>query len=132
MASIQKGAVEVAEPQTEAVLGTGSSDPANDWLCIWCLNRVANDKDRFNFNGQSQFTFKNPDGIKFNIITFSRAFGCHQIGIPTEQNTWFPGHAWCYCICNRCRMQLGWHYTGPSEFVGLISNRIVRAAAMLS
>ncbi len=131
MANIEKGVIEVAAPETETTLGKGTSDPANDWLCVWCLNRVANEKDRFLYNGQSEFTFKNPEGTKFHILTFSRAIGCKQIGVPTEQYTWFAGHAWCYCICNRCRMQLGWHYTGPTEFVGLIRDRIVRAAIML-
>ncbi len=126
------GVVELAEPETEAALDSGVSDPANDWLCVWCLNCVANDKDRFHYKGQSEFRFRNPEGIKFHIITFSRAKGCREVGVPTEQYTWFPGHAWCYTVCKRCRMQLGWHYTGPNEFVGLIRDRIVRAALMMS
>lgn len=132
MSSPEKSVVEVAKPATAPLLEPGMGDPENDWLCIWCLNRVANEKDRFLFKGKSEFTFKNPEGIKFHIITFSRARGCKQIGVPTEQYTWFAAHAWCYCICNRCKMQLGWQYTGPHEFVGLIRDRIIRAAVMLS
>ncbi|MCX7722845.1 MAG: cereblon family protein [Verrucomicrobiae bacterium] len=132
MVGISNTPVGTAEPEPKALLGTGLSDPANDWLCYWCLNRVASEAERAYFNGQSEFTFRNPDGIKFHIMTFSRAPGCEYVGLPTEQYTWFPGHAWRYSVCKRCRMQLGWHYTGPTEFVGLIRDRLVRAGLVLS
>jgi hypothetical protein len=128
MSDAETGAVEIAEPEIQARTLPSPGDTANDWLCAWCLNRVASEKDRFARDGKSEFSFKNPEGIRFDIITFSRTIGCREVGVPTLEYTWFPGHAWSCCVCDRCQMHLGWHYTGPSEFAGLIRSRIVRAS----
>jgi hypothetical protein len=121
------GTGEIAEPEIQDRTRSNQCDAANDWLCASCLNRVASEKDRCGYEGKSEFSFLNPDGIRFDIITFSRTIGCEQAGLPTEAHTWFPGHAWSYCVCDHCHSHLGWHYSGPSDFAGLIRDRIVRA-----
>jgi hypothetical protein len=126
------GAAETAAPQSRTHARPSRGDPANDWLCAWCLNRVASEKDRFSYDGQSEFCFRNPAGVWFFVITFSRTLGCRQTGVPTLEDTWFPGHAWSYCLCARCGIHLGWHYDGPTVFAGLIRERLVRAALLLS
>jgi hypothetical protein len=132
MADVEPGTLEIAEPEIATRARSSSGDSANDWLCAWCLNRVASEKDRFCYDGKNEFTFRNPEGVRFVILTFSRTIGCRQAGIPTLEDTWFPGHAWSYCLCDNCRTHLGWQYAGPSEFAGLIRDRIVRASLMLS
>jgi len=87
---------------------------------------VANERDRFSYDGQDEFTFSNLEGIQFHIITFSQTLGCLQFGAPTLDFTWFAGHAWAYCQCDRCGMHLGWFYSGQHEFAGLIKDRMVR------
>ncbi|SPE50555.1 hypothetical protein SBV1_1160013 [Verrucomicrobia bacterium] len=96
-----------------------------EWLCGFCLNRVAHDQDRFKYEGKDQFTFYNPDGMRFEIITFTQTAGCQQTGVPTLEHTWFPGCAWSFCVCNRCGQHLGWYYSGAHDFAGLILNRII-------
>ena len=128
----EPGAVEITEPEIHPRTRPSEGDPADDWLCFWCQNRVASEKDRFSHEGSSEFTFKNPEGVRFHILTFSRTIGCPEAGVPSMEHTWFPGHAWSYCVCDRCRMHLGWYYAGPSEFAGLIRDRIVRAAVVMS
>jgi hypothetical protein len=81
------------EPAISDRTALASGDPAGDWLCAWCHNRVANEKDRFRYEGQDEFTFSNPEGIRFAIITFAQTLGCREAGTPTLQYTWFPGHA---------------------------------------
>jgi hypothetical protein len=115
------------EPLEETGAATATADAAGDWLCAWCLNCVANERDRLKFEGQDEFTFSNPEGIRFEIITFSRTLGCQQTGTPTLAHTWFPGHAWSFCHCDRCGQHLGWYYAGQHDFVGLITARLVRA-----
>ena len=112
----------VSQTRTAATV----SNPAGDWLCAWCLNPVANESDRFKYEGTDQFNFANPEGIRFAIITFSRTRGCHQTGLPTLEHTWFAGHRWSFCHCDRCGQHLGWYYTGKHDFAGLIMERIVR------
>jgi hypothetical protein len=109
---------------------SSEGDPASDWLCAWCHNRVASERERFDYEGQREFAFDNPEGFQFNILTFAQAQGCQSVGEPTTEHTWFPGHAWSYCVCSRCRVHLGWQYLGTNEFAGLIRNRIVRAAVV--
>src|SRR5262249_24389138 len=92
----------------------------------WCLNGVANEKDRFKNEGKDEFTFTNPAGIAFEIITFSQTLGCRQTGVPTFDHTWFEEHAWSFCQCDRCGQHLGWYYSVQHEFVGLIKDRLVR------
>lgn len=117
----------VTTPELDTELATSAGDPANDWLCAWCQNRVASEKDRFPYNGKDEFTFSNPEGVSFAIITFSQTLGCREAGTPTLEYTWFPGYAWSYCQCSCCSQHLGWCYTGHIQFVGLIKDRIVRA-----
>ena len=121
---------EVAEPALEESPETRPGDAGGDWLCAWCLNGVAQEQDRFAFNGQDTHRFSNPEGIRFEIILFSRTRGCRQAGVPTLEYTWFPGHAWSYCQCARCGQHLGWFYDGPHQFAGLITHRIVRAVCV--
>jgi hypothetical protein len=128
----EAGSVEIAEPETRTSTRSSEGDPANDWLCAWCLNRVASEKDRFAYDGKRAFSFANPAGVRFDIITFSRTIGCRQAGVPTLEYTWFPEHAWSFCLCDRCEIHLGWHYTGPSKFAGLMRDRIVRAVAVMN
>ena len=117
----------IAEPEAVPEPAPSVGDTETDWLCAWCQNRVANEKDRFPYNGKDQFTFSNPEGIRFPIMTFSRTLGCRETGAPTLDYTWFPGHAWSYCLCDNCGQHLGWFYSGQHEFAGLIIPRIVRA-----
>ena len=117
------GSIELAPAERVAASSGGA---AGDWLCAWCLNRVANEKDRFQYDGKDEFAFTNPAGIHFEIITFSQTLSCRQSGAPSLEHTWFPGHAWSFCQCDACGHHLGWYYTGPHNFVGLIKNRIVR------
>ena len=129
---VEVGDVVVAEPEVRPRTRTSRGDAGNEWLCAWCLNRVASEKDRFAYESESQFAFKNPNGILFQIITFTQTIGCQESGVPTLEHTWFAGHAWSYCACDRCRAHLGWYYSGPSDFVGLIRERIVRRATALN
>jgi len=119
--------VGTVEPASASRVATSLPDHAGDWLCAWCLARVANEKDRFLYDGKDEFLFANPAGLIFEIITFGHAEGCRASGKPTFEHTWFPGSAWSFCHCSQCGQHLGWCYTGQFEFVGLIKNRIVRA-----
>ena len=120
----------VVDPDIKSRGKSSTAPAASDWLCAWCLNRVANEQDRFAFNGLDEFSFTNPEGIRFEIITFEWTVGCRQSGAPTLEHTWFAGHAWCFCQCERCGMHLGWYYSGQHEFAGLIKERIVRAVCV--
>ena len=116
----------LTEPLLDTRTAIAVGDEVGDWLCAWCLNRVAIQTDRFQFEGRDQFLFSNPDGIPFRIMTFARTLGCSQAGVPTLEHTWFAGHAWSICQCDGCGEHLGWYYSGEHQFAGLIIERLVR------
>ncbi len=117
----------IQAPEIETRLRSLPASSAGDWLCAWCHNRVANEKDRFRYDGRDEFAFSNPEGICFVILTFDPTLGCEPAGLPTLEHTWFPGHAWSYCLCDSCGQHLGWFYAGQHHFAGLIKDRLVRA-----
>ncbi len=132
MAGTGSDTIVIEVPEISTRVETSQGDPANDWLCAWCLNRVASEKNRYRHEGKSEFSFRNPDGVRFDILTFTRTIGCLEAGVPTLEHTWFPGYAWSYCLCGRCHMHLGWHYIGSSSFSALIRDRIIRALLMMN
>jgi len=104
----------------------------DDWLCIACNKKITSDKDSFEYNNQSEFQFINPDGFYFDILTFSAADGCRELGEPTMEFTWFDGHSWSFAVCSRCSNHLGWKYTGKYTFYGLIKSRLVKGAVLFN
>ena len=117
----------ITEPEAASRAKTTIGNTETDWLCAFCHTHIANEMHRFPYNGKHEFTFTNPGGISFEIITFSEASGCHELGKPTLEDTWFPGYGWSFCHCDGCGQQLGWCYTGLLRFLGLDKARIVRA-----
>jgi len=105
---------------------------ADDWLCIVCNKKITSDKDRFEYNNQSEFQFVNPNGFYFDILTFSNSEGCIEIGEPTLEFTWFVQHSWSYAVCSRCKTHLGWKYLGKYSFYGLIKSRLVKGAVLFN
>ena len=104
----------------------------DDWLCIACNKKISTDKERFEYNHQSEFQFINPSGFYFDIITFSSADGCREMGDPTMEFSWFDGHSWLFAVCSRCSNHLGWKYEGKYSFYGLIKTRIIKGAALFN
>jgi hypothetical protein len=104
----------------------------DDWLCIACNKKITYDRERFEYNNQSEFQFVNPSGFYFDIITFRSADGCFEIGEPTLDHTWFDGHKWTFAICGRCSNHLGWKYVGKNSFFGLIKSRLIKGVALFN
>ena len=118
--------------QLEPEVRTKSELQPDDWLCIICNKKITTDKDRFEFNNQSEFQFLNPNGYYFDIITFCDADGCREEGEPTMEFTWFPGHSWSFAFCSRCASHLGWKYHGEFSFYGLIKSRLIKGVALFN
>lgn len=118
--------------QEETEVKTKNELKPDDWLCLKCSKKITEDKERFLYDGQSEFRFTNPDGFIFDIITFKTADGCLEEGKPTMDFTWFKNHAWRFAICSRCGLHLGWKYSGQFSFYGLIKSRLIKGAALFN
>ncbi len=88
--------------------------------CRSCDAELARSSDRISVGASDLHTFVNPQGEVFELVCFAQAEGAIAVGRPTLEFTWFPGHAWRFCMCRSCGAQLGWHYEGAVRFWGLI------------
>ena len=124
----------VTEPESEVKVQTELQP--DDWLCVSCSKKITKEKERFSYDGQTEFQFANPDGYVFNIITFRTAEGCREEGKPILEFTWFKNYSWSFAFCSRCGLHLGWKYSGSSpqadSFYGLIKSRIVKGLALFN
>ncbi|HEY9717785.1 MAG TPA: cereblon family protein [Trichormus sp.] len=73
-----------------------------------------------------EHTFRNPFGYSYHVLCYSDAPGAAAVGSPITEATWFAGYAWTFAICAECHNHLGWWYSGPDSFAGLIATRLVR------
>jgi len=128
--------VTIVEPESEVKVQTELKP--DDWLCLACHKKITEDKERFPYDGETEFHFTNPEGYTFDIITFRTAEGCREEGIPTSAFTWFKDHAWTYTFCSRCGLQLGWKYLSTEasakadSFYGLIKSRLVKGLTLFN
>lgn len=121
----------IIEPESEVKIETELQ--ADDWLCISCSKKITNEKERFFYEGQTEFEFTNPEGYLFHIITFRTAEGCREEGKPTQQFTWFKNYSWSFALCSRCGLHLGWKYRNKTDsFYGLIKSRLVKGLALFN
>jgi len=122
----------IMEGESSKEIGVEKELKADDWLCIACNKKITSDKERFEYNNQSEFQFVNPAGYYFDIITFYSADGCRVEGIPALEFTWFEAHSWSFAVCSRCSNHLGWKYQGKYSFYGLIKSRLIKGAALFN
>jgi hypothetical protein len=118
--------------QLEPDIKTKTELQPDDWLCLMCNKKITEDKERFLYDNQTEFQFTNPDGYIFNIITFRTADCCREEGKATLEFTWFKKHTWCFALCSRCGLHLGWKYSGKYSFYGLIKARLIKGSALFN
>ena len=93
-------------------------------LCAACAHPVTDERLRIRVQGAHQHHCVNPAGVAFQVNCFQEAPGAIPIGEAESQHSWFPGHRWRYALCGGCGEHLGWHFSGISEFFGLIEGKV--------
>jgi hypothetical protein len=73
-------------------------------ICKTCGNAITSEAEGIEINGSHEHTFMNPGGFVFRIGCFVDARGCVLLGVPTDDNTWFPGFSWSCVICSTCQI----------------------------
>lgn len=98
-----------------------------EWRCAACGLSITRPDQAFATGpGGSTQVFPNPLGQLKVIVTVRDAWGCHRVGEPTREFTWFEGYFWTVVLCDGCGAHLGWHYQGepgrsPAQFYGLLT-----------
>lgn len=95
--------------------------------CAACGHPITTASQRISVAGAHQHTRLNPHGYVFLFGCFRAAPGCAVAGVPTEEDTWFPGHRWSHALCGACGAHLGWRFdgAGAESFFGLVLERLV-------
>jgi|NGEPerStandDraft_6_1074524.scaffolds.fasta_scaffold00425_18 hypothetical protein len=102
------------------------ADGCIQWLqCAHCKNKVARTTARIEVNGLHEHSFVNPMGVIYRISCFGSAPGALEVGVASDQFTWFQGYVWCVLICSGCTQHLGWSFTSrDARFCGLVLNQL--------
>ena len=72
--------------------------------------------------------FANPDGMLFEILTFSWCQNLRDGSPSVWKDTWFAGYAWTVQYCSGCQIHMGWRYDGstePTRFYGIVRERLI-------
>lgn len=113
----------------EAAAGEAPDDTAGALrrpvLCRRCGRVITDAGLRLDVDGRHTHARLNPVGVLFVFDCYRDAPGCLVDGPPTLAATWFAAHAWEFAHCGQCGAHLGWRFTGPSSFFGLVSERVV-------
>jgi len=101
-------------------------EPARRLCCASCGHEITGWRSQVSVDGSHQHRFVNPLGLEYNIACYAEAPGCFQVGEPTDEHTWFPGHAWRVALCGSCQIHLGWGFQSRDggQFFGLILDRL--------
>ncbi|MDH5731243.1 MAG: cereblon family protein [Gammaproteobacteria bacterium] len=94
--------------------------------CIDCGNVITAMQFAIEHLGKQRHFVQNAAGEQYHIALYEQAFGCGIAGVPTTDFTWFPPHSWRFAYCRRCRLQLGWQFSGRKPFFALIE-RLLKA-----
>lgn len=109
---------------TEAEAAEAQTAPKKPWRCRKCVGAITTDDQRIEIDGRHVHLRLNPNAFAFLFGCFRRAPGAIAEGVPTSDATWFDGHQWQYAMCGNCGTHLGWVFTGASNFVGLVLERL--------
>lgn len=126
---LQRGSVCPADSRLSEVnveRAEGSSGGMS-FVCIACGNLITRSSYQVQVNGGCHHRLTNPVGVTFDVACFSEAPGCSNRENPTSDHSWFPGYQWCFSMCCKCGIHLGWHYqrSDGSSFYGLNSRHLL-------
>ena len=94
-------------------------------LCAICRSVVTEPAQAIEINGRHEHAFFNPAGIAYELRCFRQAPGANIQNKPTAEFSWFAGYLWQIAVCTACGAHLGWRFTGPSSFYGLIGAKLI-------
>ncbi|MEQ9574054.1 MAG: cereblon family protein, partial [Rhodospirillales bacterium] len=86
-----------AEPAAEVV-----EKPDDALYCARCGHLVTRRRWAVAPDGRHERVCANPAGRLFTVNCFLEAPGAADRGPPTEEFTWFKGHAWNFAHCRAC------------------------------
>ncbi len=116
------------DAELETAAATKSAEKSDDGLyCARCGHLVTRRRWALAPDGGHERICANPVGRMFTVVCFLEAPGATDHGAPTEEFSWFTGHAWNFAHCRGCAEHLGWRYTSdldPPIFWGLIKDRL--------
>lgn len=94
-------------------------------VCANCGSEITRPEARVTRRGSHEHAFFNPLGIVYDIGCFATAPGCVEVGVTSDEFSWFPGYIWQVNCCRNCQTHLGWTFSnGEDRFYGLVLERL--------
>jgi hypothetical protein len=94
--------------------------------CLRCRRFVTRRVHASTHAGKAGDTRVNPHGFCYTFGFYASAPGAAVRGVPTQDASWYPPHAWQLAVCRQCAEHLGWYFTSADQtgFFALITNRL--------
>lgn len=121
-------AATVKSKQSKVEKQSGERQPKKRFCCAICNAFITDDALAVSIQQQHVHSRTNPQGQSFTFACFRAAPGCRVIGTPTDEHTWFVGYHWRFAYCKSCNAQIGWHFTGETEFFALILEQLIECS----
>jgi hypothetical protein len=104
---------------------TDHSDRRKRILCRRCRAFITDAAQYAQFQGRHLHRCVNPAGVTYQFGCYYAAEGCVASGTPTGEHSWFSGYLWQVASCRKCGEHIGWAFSGPGRFFGLITDRVM-------
>lgn len=102
--------------------------PKKRFCCAVCNNYVTDDALIALIQQQHVHTRTNPQGQSFSFGCFYAAPGCKITGTATDEHSWFGGYCWRFAHCKHCNAQMGWYFSGDTDFFALILEQLIECS----
>jgi hypothetical protein len=112
----------VSELPKAEVIGVVASEET--LVCRACGHFITSQREAIEVGGSHVHTRLNPSGVLFRFGCFRLAPGARVSGAPSSEHSWFTGCRWQYAHCSACGGHLGWAFSGPDVFFGLVLERL--------
>jgi hypothetical protein len=102
----------------------GTDGDGEALVCKACRYPITTASARIEAFGAHLHDRMNLYGHVFRIRLFAVAPGSMCVTSPSADFPWFPGHLWQIAVCRSCIEHLGWLFSGPSRFFGLLPEKL--------
>lgn len=119
-------------PTLRLIRGLQILDSLTLLCCTDCGREIAKKKHMFSMSVDGPLaSYVNPGGHVHDTLTVLEATSVERMGLPSTENSWFPGYQWTILNCKGCSMHKGWYFEAtrrnlkPVRFYGLTRSSLV-------
>ncbi|KAL5516592.1 hypothetical protein EMCRGX_G001974 [Ephydatia muelleri] len=119
-------------PTWRLIRGLQILDSLKLLCCADCGEEIAKKEHIFSMSVDGPLaSYVNPGGYVHDTLTVLEATSVERMGLPSTENSWFPGYQWTILNCKGCLTHKGWCFEAtrenlrPVRFYGLTRSSLV-------